>query len=76
METKRYGRYDYEELKKKAIAPSAPQIDIDTLGAWFDSYGNEYWNGEYYDVDGLRLFPIMEEIDEYGDYEITGYEFR
>lgn len=76
MKTTNYNRYSYAELLGKATAPGAGQIDIDTLGAWFADFGTEYWNCEYYDADGSRLFPIYSVPDEFGDVEITGYEFR
>ena len=36
-------RYDYEELKNKALAQNATQEDINTLGEWFEQYGGNYW---------------------------------
>lgn len=41
----------------------------------FEQYGDQFWNGEYYDADGLRLFPVYVEVDE-DQFEITGYEVR
>lgn len=67
--------YAYEELKAKAISPVAKQEDINALGEWFEAHGSMYWNGEYYDADGLRLFPIHEEVAE-DEFEVIGYEFR
>lgn len=76
MNTKSFGKYSYEELRAAAVSPNATQIDIDTLGAWFDCYGMDSWNGEYFDADnGLRLFPVCEE-DEDENFTVTGYEFR
>lgn len=73
--------YDYEELKNKALSAEAEPEDINALGEWFSSYGDDYWNGEYYSVEnGYRLYPIYEEeLDEDGELvqaEVTGYELR
>lgn len=75
MNTKTFGKYDYEDLRAAATAPGAEQIDIDTLGAWFEMYDMSDWNGEYFDADGLRLFPICEEDDD-ENFTVIGYEFR
>lgn len=67
-------RYNYAELRAKAVAPGATQADINTLGEWFFQFGSD-WNGEYYDADGgKRLYPIYKQIDE-DDFETIGYEF-
>lgn len=73
--------YDYEELKIKALAADATQEDINALGEWFDQYGFDYWNGEYFRLeDGHRIYPILkEELDEDGELEqadVIGYEIR
>ena len=75
MKTKYFNRYSYKELLKTATAAGATQEDIDTLGAWFEEYGTEYWNGEYCDADGARLFPVYKENED-GEFEVAGYEFR
>lgn len=76
MEYNNFGRYDYEELRAAAIRTNATQKDINTLGEWFNSYGESYWNGEYYDMDdGLRLYPVSEEV-ETDVFEVVGYEIR
>lgn len=76
MKTNFVSKYNYEELRAAAVSPNATQIDIDTLGEWFDCYGMDSWNGEYFDADnGLRLFPIYEE-DEDENFTVIGYEFR
>lgn len=66
----------YKEIFEKATAPGATQDDIDHLGDWFESYGAAYWNGEYFDADGLRLFPVTEWSDKYEEWELVGYEIR
>lgn len=73
--------YDYEELKIKALVADATQEDINALGEWFDLYGYDYWNGEYFRIeDGKRIYPIYkEELDEDGELEqadVIGYEIR
>lgn len=68
------GRYGYEDLRK--AANSGRQEDIDALGSWFERYGNEFWNGEFYDADGMRLFPVYKWNDETDQGELIGYEAR
>ena len=74
METNYFNRYSYKELFHAATGAGATQKDIDTLGAWFAEYGASYWNGECYDADGWRLFPVYAEND--GEFEVVNYEFR
>ena len=73
-------RYSYQELREAALSPAATQENINALGEWFERYGHEnpdFWNGEYWDADdGMRLFPVYTDPDEYGDSDIIGYEFR
>ena len=74
METKKFNRYSYRELRAAALAPEAAQADIDTLGAWMEQYGTDSWNGETYDIDdGKRLRPIYKQTSD-DSFEITGYE--
>ena len=71
--------YDYQELKNKALSADATQNDINNLGEWFEQYGDKYWNGEYYRVEGSRLYPIYRRIDDdelEEQYEIVGYEIK
>jgi hypothetical protein len=68
--------YDYEDLKSKALAADAAPEDLSALGEWFELYGDRYWNGEYFRVEGgHRLYPIYEEVEE-DEFEIKGYELR
>lgn len=67
--------YEYEELRAKAIAADATPEDIENLGNWFERYGDQYWNGEYFDADGYRLYPVYE-YDEDDEAILKGYEFR
>ena len=74
--------YDYEELKNKALEKRDKQSRMDLL-EWFQCFGSEYWNGEYYLIDNEhRLYPISSPIgepDEDGDYEdfkITDAEIK
>lgn len=76
MNTNPYNRCSYAELRAAATAPGAAQIDIDTLGAWLADYDPSSWNGEYYDADGLRLFPVYDWDEELDQGELTGYEIR
>lgn len=64
--------YRYTELKKTAI--SGDQTALRLLGKWFENYGTAAWNGEYYDAEELRLFPIYKEEED--DIKIIGYDFR
>ena len=66
--------YAYEDLKAAVIADSSEE-NVNALGEWFGRYGNDYWNGEYYDADDFRLYPVYAEIDE-DEFELTGYEIR
>lgn len=52
MTTKNYNRHSFEELLAAATDPGVEQIDIDTLGAWCEAYGESLWTGEYFDVSG------------------------
>ena len=67
--------YAYEDLRAAATAAGATAEDLNNLGKWFEQNGRTFWNGEYYDADGLRLYPIYTEIAE-DNFEITGYEFK
>ena len=73
--------YSYKELIK-TVESERTEENINTLGEWFEQYGRQFWNGEYYDVVELdsRLFPIYDfEYDEDGEIvqgTITGYELR
>lgn len=70
------GYYDYKELREKAVRFGAQQEDIDALGKWFDKYGIDYWNGDYFDADdNYHLYPIYEELGN-DCYEVNHYEFR
>lgn len=69
-------RYDYEELKNKALNPEANKQDIDQLGEWFEQYGNNFWNGEYYEIDSChRLYPVYEEVTD-DEFEFAGYTIK
>ena len=70
-------RYDFEELKEKALAYNATEEDLCNLGKWFEKYGAvEYWNGECYEIDNTHsLYPIYDELsDDY--FELVGWEIR
>lgn len=67
---------NYEELKNAALAPDATQDDINALGEWFERYGDRYWNGEYFDVNGEHLYRIYSYDEECDQYDVVGYEFN
>ena len=74
MKTNSYNRYSYNELLDAATKYPVAQIDIDTLGAWFQEHAPEAWNGEYYDADGLRVRPVYDCDDSADSGEIVHYE--
>lgn len=76
MKTSNVSRYNYAELRERATAADATQIDIDSLGRWFELYGNDDWNGECYDADGIRLYPIVDWDEDADQGEVVGYEVR
>lgn len=67
---------DYEKLLAAATASDADQDDINALGEWLNANDSDAWNGEYYDADGLHLFPLIEWNDETDQGETVGYEIR
>lgn len=67
-------RYDYRELREKALAPDATFLDKANLACWLENYEPYAWNGECYDLDGgITMRPVYEQ-DESGDYAIVDYE--
>ena len=66
--------YSYEELKAAVIA-DASGANVNALGEWFSNYGNDYWNGEYFDADDFRIYPVYNEIEK-DEFELVGYEIR
>lgn len=59
--------YSFEQLKNKALNNNATQIDLFNLGEWFTNYGNQFWNGEYYEINsiyGLKPYYIVNENDD------------
>jgi hypothetical protein len=70
------GKYDYQELREKALSASATQDDVNALGYWFSRYGKRYWNGELYDCgDNVKLYYVLQQIGP-DEYEVVGYELR
>jgi hypothetical protein len=65
-------KYNYADIKAAAV--SGDQTAINALGGWFERYGTSYWNGEYYDADQFRLFPVYEA--DQADVKIIGWELR
>lgn len=76
MITKSYNRYSYEELRAAATVPGATQIDVDTLGSWLADFDPASWNGEYYDADGLRLYPVYDWDEDTDQGELVRYDLR
>lgn len=69
-------KYNYNKIKEKATRANAKQPDIDALGVWFSLYGDTYWNGEYYDAEEYRVFPIFKWDEENDIGLIVGYEIK
>lgn len=68
--------YEYNELRKKAIAPSSTKEERLALYHWMENYAMTEWNGEYFDIDeGYRLYPVWAE-DEEGELDIVDAEVR
>lgn len=69
-------KYDYEELKNKALSKNATTEDINALGEWFQQYSDSSWNGEYYEIDSHhRLYPQYKEVSK-DEFDIVGYEIK
>ena len=67
---------DYSELKENALKFGAKQSDVDALGEWFSEHGDDFWNGECFEIDkDHRLYPLYEEVDE-DEFELKGFEIR
>lgn len=72
--------YSYEDLKN-AVLQDKTQENINNLGEWFSRYGMSYWNGECFDADDFRVYPVVVEAedfveDENENWETVGYEIR
>jgi hypothetical protein len=67
-------RYDYQELREK-LNGKHTQDDVNALGEWLSQYGDDSWNGEYYDADGLKIFPVYNQISE-DEFDLVGYEIK
>ena len=69
-----YNYYDYKKLLRKALSAKATQKDINTLGMWFNSFGLDFWNGEYFDMEnGKKLCPVFVETGT-GDFDVIKFE--
>ena len=64
--------YSYADLRK-AVNDNPTEENINALGEWFERYGGAYWNGWYYDADGIRLAPIYEQTGE-DDFDLIGWQ--
>ena len=67
--------YAYADLLERATAPEATKEDVNALGHWFQYYGMIYWNGECFDADGHRVFPVYDEIEP-DVFDIDHYEIE
>lgn len=67
--------YRYEELREAAIKNPTDE-NLAALGEWLQQYGDRYWKGEEWDIDGgRRLRPVYgQEPDEYGNFPLVGYD--
>ena len=70
------GRYNYDELRKAAIE-NPTEENLAALGKWFELYGMDFWNGQYFDADGYELWPVYAEAEEDAvQLEQVGWELR
>lgn len=67
--------YSYKEAVSAALKDPTDE-NVQFLADWFEMYGQRYWNGECYLIDGFnRLFPIYKEVEE-DEFEIVGWEIK
>lgn len=68
-------RYNYKELETAALEnPTAENLAA--LGEWFEWYGVDFWNGEYFEIDSSnRLYPVYKEVKP-DEWERIGWEIR
>ncbi len=66
-------RYDYEELRERAIE-TREQEDLERLADWLEQYGADCWNGECWDIECWTLWPIY--VDTGEELVLAGYELR
>lgn len=62
---------EYRADKSAVLAAIIHPDDVDAIGKLMSYVHDTYWAGEYYDLDGARLYPRYNEA-----HEIIGYEFR
>ena len=64
-------RYDYEELRAKAIENPTFE-NLEALADWLDyyDYNRKSWNGEFWDIGD----PVYGDEDEDGCFPIVNYE--
>lgn len=71
---KKMTRYDYQELRAKAIENPTFE-NLEALADWLSNYDMNSWNGEFWDIDdGQRLYPVYGDEDENGCFPIVNYE--
>lgn len=74
---KKLSPYDFNELVE-AVKSSPDYNSVFALANWYEQYGNQCWNGEYYDVPELntKLMPIYShQPNENKGYDIVGWGF-
>ena len=72
-------RYDdYEDLKNKALTPTASQEDINNLLDWFFIYGGRYYHkrGQYYKRDKFKLYLPTERYPARLAYKFNFKKFK
>lgn len=57
-------RYEYPELKKKVEADPKNQKLLQRMTNWFWAYDSFGWNGEYYDCEDFRIYPVYRFFDD------------
>ena len=73
--------YDYSDLIK-CYTNNKTDINLDSIGKWFELYGQDFWNGECYTCEELngRLYPIFKDLGYSRSglyfYEQVGWELR
>ena len=73
MELKDFDKESFEVLLAAAKAPDAKQIDVDTVGAWYECYGTKFWDGKgFVTGGGKRLVPLHDKKNG----KVRGYAFE
>lgn len=66
---------EYPALEAFALSSKATQADLENLREWFEHFGNNYWNGECYEIDERHgLYPVYIELD--GELKLSRLEVK